>query len=71
MSCFLLSVSLGNLFTTLVNLVIQNDDGSSKLAGASYYLFFAACMLGTAIVFIPVAMLYKEQTYFQRQDDTE
>ncbi len=71
MSCFLLSVSLGNVFTTLVNFVIQNDDGSSKLAGASYYLFFAACMLGTAIVFIPVAMLYKEQTYIQGQDDTE
>ena len=53
---------------------ISNPDrltAGSKLEGASYYLFFAACMLLTAILFIPVAMLYKEQTHIQGQDDTE
>jgi len=47
---------------------IANADqlvASSKLAGARYYYFFAACMLGTALLFIPVAMAYKEQTYIQ------
>ncbi|MFP6611989.1 MAG: MFS transporter [Pirellulales bacterium] len=47
---------------------IKNADrigSSSKLSGANYYYFFAVCMLVTAILFIPVAMMYKEQTYIQ------
>jgi POT family proton-dependent oligopeptide transporter len=65
MACFLMSVSLGNVFVSLVNFFIQNEDGSSKLAGAEYYMFFSGCMLVTAIFFIPVARRYKEQTHIQ------
>jgi POT family proton-dependent oligopeptide transporter len=65
MAANLMSVSLGNLFVMGVNIFIQNEDGTSKLVGPDYYLFFAACMLVTAILFIPVAMLYKEKTYIQ------
>jgi POT family proton-dependent oligopeptide transporter len=65
MALFLLSVSLGNLFTAWVNFFIQNDDGSSKLAGASYYWFFAAVMLGTALLFMVYSLFYKEKTYVQ------
>lgn len=65
MALFLLSVSAGNLFTSAVNFFIQNPDGSSKLAGASYYWFFTLLMLGTALVFIFVARFYKEQNYIQ------
>ena len=47
----------------------------AKLAGADYYNFFALCMLATAIVFIPVAMAYKEKRYLQDEgggaDDDE
>jgi len=68
MSAYLLSVSLGNIFVSLVNIFIQNDDGSSKLAGADYYLFFAGCMLITAVFFVPYAMVYKEKTYIQDDD---
>ena len=68
MSAYLLSVSLGNIFVSLVNIFIQNDDGSSKLAGADYYLFFAGCMLVTAVFFVPYAMVYKEKTYIQDDD---
>ena len=39
MAFFMLSISLGNLFTSAVNFFIQNDDGSSKLAGADYFIF--------------------------------
>ena len=60
-----MSVAMGNLFVTLVNTFIQNPDGSTSLAGADYYIFFALCMLVTAVVFIPVAMAYKEKTYLQ------
>ena len=69
MALFLMSVSIGNLFVSAVNFFIQNDDGSSKLMGADYYLFFSACMLVTAIAFIPVAMRYREKTYIQDAED--
>ncbi|MFB3788493.1 MAG: POT family MFS transporter [bacterium] len=65
MSAYLLSISLGNFFTFAVNYFIENPDGTSKLAGADYYLFFAGLMLATAVVFIFVAMRYQEKTYIQ------
>jgi POT family proton-dependent oligopeptide transporter len=65
MAGFMLSVSLGNAFTALVNCLIQNKDGSSKLVGAEYFLFFAGSMLLAAFIFIPIAMLYKEKYYIQ------
>ncbi len=65
MACFLMSVSLGNVFVAAVNFFIQNEDGTSKLAGAEYYVFFSVCMLVTALLFIPVAMRYQEKTYIQ------
>ena len=65
MGAFFASVAAGNLFTAAVNFFIQNPDGTSKLEGASYYLFFAGAMLATAILFVPVAVWYKERTYIQ------
>ncbi|MFT5685836.1 MAG: POT family proton-dependent oligopeptide transporter [Myxococcota bacterium] len=69
MAFFLLSVSLGNVFVSAVNFFIQNDDGTSKLTGPEYYMFFAGCMLVTAILYIPVALWYKEKTYIQDEND--
>ena len=67
MAFYLLSASLGNLITAVVNLAIQNPDGTSKLAGASYYLVFAAAVLLTGVVFyLGVARNYRERTYIQR-----
>jgi POT family proton-dependent oligopeptide transporter len=60
---FMASVAVGNLFTSLVNLFILNEDGSSKLDGPEYYLFFAGAMLVTAIIFIPIARVYPEKSY--------
>ncbi len=65
MAVFLLSISLGNIFTAVVNIFIQNEDGSSKLAGASYFWFFAGMMAATAVIFIFVAAGYREKTYIQ------
>lgn len=61
MSFYLLSISLGNAFTALINHFIQNPDGTSKLAGPSYYLFFTGVMAATAVVFVFIALWYKEQ----------
>lgn len=65
MSFYLLSMSLGNEFTAVVNKVIQDDQGHSRLTGVTYYLFFAAAMLVVSLLFIPVAARYREKTYIQ------
>ncbi len=65
MALFLLSVSLGNAFTALVNFVIQNDDGTTILEGAAYYWFFAGIMFVAAVCFIFVAKFYQGKTYLQ------
>lgn len=67
MSLFLASVALGNQFTALVNLFIQNPDGSSKLEGASYYWFFTGCITVTAFLFLIVARFYKEKAYIHAE----
>jgi POT family proton-dependent oligopeptide transporter len=71
MAVFFLSVTLGDIFTAGVNYFIQNEDGSSKLAGAGYYWFFAIMMLITAIIFVFVAAKYREKTYIQDESLTE
>ncbi len=58
MAFFMLSISVGNLFTSAVNFLIENPDGSSKLAGADYYLFFTGLMLVAAIAFTFVSRFY-------------
>ena len=65
MALFLMSASLGNLFTSGVNYAIQRPDGSVMLEGAAYYLFFAAVMLVTAVLFIPVAKRFREHAVIQ------
>ena len=67
MAFFMMSIAVGNLFTSAVNFFIMNQDGSSKLAGAAYYEFFTLLMLVTAVLFILVARLYKGETFIQTE----
>ena len=69
MGIYYMSVSLGNAFTSAVNFFIRNEDGSSKLAGPEYYLFFAGLMLVTSVVFIFVAKQYREETILQDESE--
>ena len=73
MGIYLLSISLGNVFTAVVNKVIRNEDGTSKLEGPDYYWFFTFVMLATAVIFIFIAWAYKEKTYImdEKTDDPE
>jgi len=71
MAVFFLSITLGNIFTAVVNRAIQNEDGTSKLAGASYFWFFTIAMLVMAVLFIPVAARYREKSYIQDEDPQE
>jgi POT family proton-dependent oligopeptide transporter len=68
---FLLSISLGNAFTAVVNWFIENEDGTSKLAGPRYYWFFVVAMLVTAVLFIPVARRYRVKSYIQDEAPSE
>lgn len=43
--------------------------GATTLAGDDYFWFFTAIMLGTAVLFLPVAYLYKPHTYLQEEAD--
>jgi POT family proton-dependent oligopeptide transporter len=65
MGLFLLSVSLGNGFTALVNYWIQNPDGTVALTGPAYYWFFAGVMFIVACLFLFVVGRYQETTYLQ------
>jgi POT family proton-dependent oligopeptide transporter len=69
MCTYLLAISLGNAFTAAVNFFIQNPDGSVKLQGTSYFMFFVWVMLGTAVLFMVVTPFYKGQTHLQDQTD--
>jgi len=70
MALYLMSVSLGNLVTAAVNTFIQEPDGTTTLDGASYFLFFAGLMFTAALLFIPVAMRFRERTYIQQSAST-
>tara|TARA_B110000116_G_scaffold237931_1_gene224440 strand:- start:470 stop:1768 length:1299 start_codon:yes stop_codon:yes gene_type:complete len=67
MGFFMLSVSIGNIFTAMVNVFIQNPDGSSKLEGASYFYFFAGTMMVTSMLFLLVLKYYKPKTYLHEE----
>jgi len=63
MALFFMSIAIGNLFTSAVNFLMINHDGSHKLTGANYFWFFTALMLVTAILFIFISRRYQEKTY--------
>ena len=65
MAVYLWSISLGNIFTALVHVFIQNPDGTLKLTGSSYYLFFAALAAVAGVVLLFFALKYKEKTHLQ------
>lgn len=39
--------------------------GQTRLQGAAYFRFFMWLMLGTTVVYVPFAMIYKPRTYLQ------
>jgi proton-dependent oligopeptide transporter, POT family len=59
MAIYLLSISAGNLITTIVHWALPD------LTGARYYEFFSGLMAATAVLFIFVAARYREKTYIQ------
>lgn len=64
MGFFLLSVSLGNIFTVWVNDVMIFNNISY---GQSYYNFYAFIMLATATIFLLVVKYYKPNYYINNE----
>jgi len=65
MALYLMSVALGNLFTSAVNFLLETDRVGGMLSGPSYYLFFAIVMFFATLGFFQVAGRYQERTYLQ------
>ncbi len=65
MALYLLSMSAGNLITTLVKWLLPN------LKGANHYFFFSALMAAAAVIFIFVALGYRERSYIQAESAAE
>ena len=65
MSLYLLSISLGNLFTALVNAWAQDAAGTTRLAGAAYYWFFCGCMAVATLLLVPLLFTYRPREYLQ------
>ena len=59
-SLFLLSISLGNLYTSIINFYNEKKDGSLYLTDLNYFIFFSVLMFVVTIVFIPFAKKYKK-----------
>ncbi len=64
LAVWLSAVTMGNLFTALVN-KFNKVNGKLILEGAEYYLFFGCLMVVAAVVFVFVASRFKVQTFIQ------
>jgi proton-dependent oligopeptide transporter, POT family len=71
MCTYLGAVALGNLFTALVNVVIQNPNGTVKLKGANYFFFFVIVLLVTTALFGFFARFYRGRIYIQNDAQAE
>ena len=69
MGMFLAAVGFGNLFTAVINWFMEH--GILELKGVNYYYFFTAAMAIMAVLFVFVAMFYKETTYIQGDDEDD
>jgi POT family proton-dependent oligopeptide transporter len=71
MGVYLLSITAGNLLTAEVNDYIaqQKAAGSTFLEGASYFWFFTAIMLTTAVLFVIWSQFYRGTTFIQGEEE--
>ena len=60
-SLFLLSIAIGNIYTSFINFINERDDGTIILAGANYFLFFSILMLVVTILFIPFIKKFSKE----------
>jgi len=59
MALFLLTVSLGNYFTSAVKFLLYDGKGGSILTGAQEFWFWTMVMGGSSILYLFVSKNYK------------
>jgi POT family proton-dependent oligopeptide transporter len=72
MGVYFLGVSLGNVFVSLVNWVLEglkDESGASPLDGAAYYWFFTGLMAAISVVYVVWSQFYKGRVYIQGDTD--
>jgi POT family proton-dependent oligopeptide transporter len=73
MGVYFLGVSLGNIYVSGVNIVMEKTrdaaTGASVLDGANYYWFFAGLMMVAFFAYLVWTRTYKGQTYIQGDDE--
>jgi POT family proton-dependent oligopeptide transporter len=65
MILYLWAIAFGNFLTARIHGLIANADGTSKLPGASFYLFFVALCAVAAVIFAIVSRSYTLKTHLQ------
>lgn len=68
---YLLGISLGNLFTSLVNNSIANNGFFARYTGASYYWLFIAIISGFFILYLLVSKRLPEKSYIGVEDEVQ
>ena len=68
LAVWLLTVSMGNIYISVLNRMI--DNGTIDLKGADYYEFWFWAMLATAILFVPATYLFRGKRYIGGDGDT-
>jgi POT family proton-dependent oligopeptide transporter len=68
MSFYLLTVSLGNVLTAMINKVIADDQGNIRIAYSSYFAFFTFLMIAALVAYTYFSRSFSEKTYFQGDD---
>ena len=69
MAFWLLTVSLGNYFVSLLNSNISNKGFFAQLEGAKYYWFFFGIMCGFTLLFFLLSSRIKERSYIGYEDN--
>jgi proton-dependent oligopeptide transporter, POT family len=65
MILYLWAIAFGNLLVARIHGFISNADGSSKLPGASFYLFFVGLCAVTVVAYALVSRFYTVKTHLQ------
>lgn len=69
MALWLLAVSLGNQFTSIINFLVPwLGRHGMNMEGASFFRFFTLFMLATAVLFVFVSKYYKGETHIQHSE---
>ena len=66
-------LGIENAATASGEIVLSRDHqigGQNRFQGAAFFWFFTWLMLGTAVVFVPVAVLYRPVTYLMEEGES-